>query len=238
MRTTVEFVPRSVIRLVGRVAVGKLAGLWVVWRCWQPSNLRDHLWAAFATIVVMGVIAAVLPAAGRRLPWPGSVPVLIGVMQFAVYCCVPETDQIPRVALLVGVLFSVEFVFRRVMPWWVQGVVVTMVMWSGIFGATGRDSALVGALFAAWPIVLVAVVPRVPALQLPVPRVPVRLASVLSAGLGSVAAVAVARTGALQSTIGPALVAVAIAAPVSVVLAALGGRLLGDDGAHPLDGGE
>ena len=92
----------------------------------------------------------------------------------------------------------------RPMPWWLVLAVVGLVMWSGLFGATGRESALVGALFAAWPLVLVLTGVGSP---------------VVAAGLGSVAAVAVARTGALQPTVRPALSAVAVA--VFVTLAAL-----------------
>jgi hypothetical protein len=90
------------------------------------------------------------------------------------------------------------------------------VLWSGLYGATGRESAIVGALFAFWPLVLVVLVCHRPGR--PQPRPVVRWAVGL---IGGIAAVAVARTGALEPTIGPALVAVAIALPASLAVALL-----------------
>jgi hypothetical protein len=195
-------------RLALRVSSGVAAGAWVVWRSWDASHLSDRSWAAAGTMLAMAAVTAVLPVVRRRLPAPGAVPALIGVMQFAIYACVPETDQIPRVALIVVALGAIELGSRHVVPWWVHGVVAAVVLWSGIFGATGRESALIGALFACWPIVLVALVPG---------------NALVAAAVGSIAAVAVARTGALEPTPGPAVVAVAIALPVSALLALLGG---------------
>jgi hypothetical protein len=114
---------------------------------------------------------------------------------------VPETDQIPQVVFAVAVLLALEVAAARTMPWWLVLAVVGLVMWSGLFGARGRESALVGTLFAAWPLLLVLSGVGSP---------------VVAAGLGSVAAVVVARTGALQPTVRPALVAVALAAFVSL----------------------
>jgi hypothetical protein len=109
----------------------------------------------------------------------------------------------------VVVLLALELAADRPMPWWLVLGVVGLVMWSGLFGATGRESALVGALFAAWPLVLVLAGVGSP---------------VVAAGVGSVAAVAVARTGALQPTVRPALVAVAVAVFVSLAAAVLDRR--------------
>ena len=67
-----------------------------------------------------------------------------------------------------------------------------------------------------WPLVLVVLVCYLPGRSQPRPVV--RWIIGLT---GGVAAVAVARTGALEPTIGPALVAVAIALPTSAVVALL-----------------
>ncbi len=95
-------------------------------------------------------------------------------------------------------------------------VAIGIVLWSGLYGATGRESAIVGALFAFWPLVLVVVVCHWPGRPQPVP-----VTRWIIGLIGGVAAVAVARTGALQPTIGPALLAVAIALPSSLAIALL-----------------
>ena len=112
-------------------------------------------------------------------------------------------------------------------------------MWSGMFGATGRDSALVGTLFAFWPLVLVAAVSArslhtsTAGSDAPHGSIP----AIAAAVVGSLAAIAVARTGALRPTIDPALRAVAVAVPVSVLAAAIAALLLRKRRAHPLHRG-
>ena len=189
--------------LLVRAVAGLAVGIAAVARSREASGLDDRALVVVSAVAIVVAVSVGLPVLQERLGLPGAVPALIGVMQFAIYCCVPETDQIPQVVFAVVVLMALELAADRPMPWWLVLAVVGLVMWSGLFGATGRESALVGALFAAWPLVLV-------------------LAGVgssvvvVAAGVGSVAAVAVARTGALQPTVRPALVAVAVAAFVSL----------------------
>lgn len=197
-------VMRSPVGLVVRAVAGVAVGIAAVARSRDASGLDDRPLVVVLAVAIVVAVAVGLPALQARLGLPGAVPALIGVMQFAIYCCVPETDQIPQVVFAVVVLLALEVAALRPMPWWLVLAVVGLVMWSGLFGATGRESALVGALFAAWPLVLVLTGVG---------------SSVVAAGLGSVAAVAVARTGALQPTVRPALSAVAVAA--FVTLAAL-----------------
>ncbi|MCX6520418.1 MAG: hypothetical protein NTZ21_07120 [Actinobacteria bacterium] len=197
---------RSPVGLVVRAAVGLAVGIAAVARSNEASGLDDRRLVVVLAVAIVVAVSVGLPVLQERLGLPGAVPALIGVMQFAIYCCVPETDQIPQVVFAVVVLLTIEVAAARPMPWWLVLAVFGLVLWSGLFGATGRESALVGAVFAAWPLLLVLSGVGSP---------------VVAAGLGSVAVVAVARTGALQPTVRPALLAVAVAAFVSLGAVAL-----------------
>jgi hypothetical protein len=158
---------------------------------------------------------------GRALgiTWtPGEVPALLGLAAVAIYGCVPETNnQMPAIFAMLASLFAIEILARRPSGLLVHAVATGIVLWAGLYGATGRESAIVGALFAFWPLVLVVVVCHRPDRPQPAP------VARWSIGLiGGIAAVAVARTGALEPTIGPALLAVAIALPVSLAAGLLG----------------
>lgn len=144
---------------------------------------------------------------------PGELPVYLACAAVAIYGCVPETDQMPGVAAFLLAVFAIELAARRSAPPWVHTIVAAIVLWSGLYGASGRASAIVGAWFAFWPVVLV-VTARLarPDLGL-VPRLAI-------GGVGGIAAIVVARTGALEPTVGPALVAATVAAAVSAAVAA------------------
>lgn len=192
------------VRAGVRLIVGAIIGAVVVWRSWDASSLDQRRWVIAAVILVMAAVAVALPVAQRRLTRPGLVPGLIGVVQFAIYACVPETGQIPQVTAAVVVLIATELGATRTLPWWVYALTMGLVMWTGIFGATGRESALIGSLFATWPILLVAAVPRAP---------------MAIAAIGSVAVVTVARTGALNAAREPAIRGVALGAAISLAAA-------------------
>jgi hypothetical protein len=197
-----------------RWAIGLAGGALVVAASWNASDLgtSPNWWAAIGTMVVAVVLAEALPLAQRLMPTPGAVPAALTATTAAVYGCVPETDQIPPIGVFVVALVLVEVVTRRRLRLsWHAGASL-LVLWAGIYGATGRPSALVGALFAWWPVVIVPLAAAaLPALAV-ASREPTRW---LIAAVGSVAALAVARTGALQPTIEPALVAAAIATAAS-----------------------
>ncbi len=196
--------------LVVRALAGMVVGSVAARRSWDVSGLDDRQVVVLLALSITVMVSVAMPGLQEHLVRPGSVPALIGVMQFAIYCCVPETDQIPQVAFAVVVLLTIEVAADRPLPWWLVVPVLGWVLWSGLSGATGRDSALVGTLFAAWPLLVVLA----------------GVGSPLVAGaVGSIAAVAVARTGALQSTGRPALVAVAIAGTTSLVLIGLVGAM-------------
>lgn len=158
-------------------------------------------------------------------PHPGAMPVLILVVATAAYLCVPETDQFKGVALLVVGLGLVELVGREVLPMAWHGALLTVVLWSALYGATGRASAVVGAVFAGWAIVL-------PALGWTLAsRRPRRLHSAV-ATIACVAALVVARTGALDRQVRPAAIWATAAGAASAVMA----LLLLQPGRHRLGG--
>ena len=197
-------------------AWGLVAGLTIVAVVWwhTGSSSSGRAWAAIASVVVAVLVAEALPVARRLLPTPGVLPFVIATSAAAIYGCVPETsNQMPLIGALVTMLMVVEVLYCRQVHIGFHGLVAAMVLWSGIYGATWRQSALIGALFAMWPIVIV---PLVWLVMRRLDRVaePVRW---VIAGLGSAAAVAVARTGALQHTGVPAVVAVAVWGGVSLL---------------------
>ncbi len=171
---------------------------------------------------------------------PGSWPLTLTTTTIAMYGCVPETDQLPAIALMTLGLAGVEAMTRRRSEPIVFAAAVAIVLWAGLYGASGRPSAIVGAWFAFWPVVIV------PLVAVLCQRTSVAHACWLTqsrvdpviAFIGAIAAIVVARTGAIQPTVGPAIVAVAIAVPLSLalsfgLLALLAGRKGDDRARHP-----
>lgn len=201
-----------------RLSIGLAGGLLIVWRTWDDSSLGEpgRRWAAVATVVVALIVAELTPAAQRMLPTPGVLPLVPLGSAVAVYACVPEVNnQMPTVFAVILVGLGIEVLSRQRLPLHAHLVAQLLVLWSGMYGATGRQSALVGAIFSMWPVVLVGLV--VAAFPQVLTAWWVRRWTI--AALGGVAAIAVARTGALASTIGPALASVAVFAGASLGIA-------------------
>lgn len=171
-------------------------------------------WPFVVAVLVGGLVAAALVAARRHGP-PGWTVVQLLVWLGVIYLCVPETDQIPPLAGGLIALALGEVITRRCSPLVVHALAATLVLWAGMYGATGRGSALVGAMFGAWIIVLA----------------PLTLGAMVSArqaGLVSVvaaiAAAVMARVGGLGPSTARAVVVAAGAAAASWVLAVAGVR--------------
>jgi hypothetical protein len=146
---------------------------------------------------------------------PGVWPLTLTAASIAIYGCVPETTHLPAFGLMTIGLAIVEVATRQRSAPIVFCVAAALVLWAGLFGATGRESAIVGAIFAFWPVVIVPIVTVV----VPGLRRRHELVSWVISAIGAVAAVGVARTGAIEPTVGPAYLAVAIAAPSSLAIA-------------------
>lgn len=195
-----------------------VAALLVRWAS-EPGriNTPGRGWVPLATVVVAVAVAWSLPVMRRLLPRPGDVPLVLCGVLLTMFLCVPETDQILVIAVVVGAATIGAALAGRRWPVPVVAAGAAWIGWAGLFGAAGRQSAFVGVAMAWWPLLLPAVLTvwRPALAEAPMAA---RGAVVATAWMASVG---VARTGALSPTIGPALVAVAIAVPVSAVATAL-----------------
>lgn len=203
-------------RRLRRVAVAAAVAAVIVRLSQDDLSDRSRWWAAIATLVMTVTLVWMVPIVQQVLA-PGWAPAsIVGVMTVT-FLCVPETDQIPYIAAVPAVLAVVEVLSGRSLPFGVIYTAAALVLWAGVFGATGRQSAFVGAFFAWWPLMMLAgAVAICPALARARPW---RHAVILIGGF--VAAGVVSRTGALQPTGGPAVRAAAVAGVVSLGLTSL-----------------
>ncbi len=214
--------PAPLHRAPVRVLAGASTGALLAWRTATAAG-HLHGWPRVAAVVVMALVGGALAPLARLLHTPGAVPAVLLCWLAAVYGCVPETDQVRQAAGLLAGFAAAEVIARHAAPWPAHLVGAAGVLWCGLYGATGYARAEVGAVFGAWTVLLpAAVATLVPPL---VARAwPIRWAV---AGVAVVAALAVARTGALHPPVSGALRSAAVAAAVSAPAAlavALGGR--------------
>jgi len=202
---------------VVRWAIGAAVGVVVVAECWSSSFLEQdsHRWAIVAIVAVAILVAECLPDLESALPWPGAATGALLFPLAAIYGCVPETDHLYTIAAVIGVVALLELVTRRARGIIWHAVAATLLLWGAVYGATGRDRAFVGGLFAFWPIVLVGGLTWFrPGL--------LRAASVTRIAvyvLGATATLIVSRTGALQAGRRPASRDALVAGLVSFVAA-------------------
>ncbi len=150
------------------------------------------------------------PSVAKRRGIPGGMPSLLGIGVAVQYLCVPETDHLLTIGLIAIGLATAELATARTFAT-SEIALAIIVVWAGWYGATGRQSALIGAAAAFWPAAVVASVQRM-----------TRLATidlVILAGVCTVASTVVARTGALEPTASPAIWSVAIYLPASLLVA-------------------
>jgi len=171
---------------------------------WHDAGFDGSNGPVAGAIAVVVVGAAMFSPTRIRtaLPQPAAVPTVLGCSWSAIFACVPETsDQMFHVAAMLVVLGGSELLLRATLPWWVHSAATAVVAWAGLYGSTGRPSAIVGALFALWPLVLPAItVMLVPRLAL----APAWTTWVIVA-FGTSASWMTARSGALGSTVAPAV---------------------------------
>ncbi len=189
-------------RLTGQVAGGAAGALWIARRdLGLPPRHGLAAWTVVAVVATGALAAGALVALRRLLRPPGFVSIALLGWLAAVYGCVPETGQVPLVGWWLGVLGAGELVTRRALPWFVHLLMALGVLWAGVYGATYQPRAVVGACFGVWGLlVLPAVATVVPWVR----RAPMLVGWVIT-GLGGVAALVVARTGALRPSVPGAL---------------------------------
>lgn len=157
------------------------------------------------------------PTSGWLGVAPGEFPGLLTVAVVVMYACVPETDHLTNIGLMTAGLAVVEILTQRRSHVVAAGLAFVLVLWAGRHGAAERGSAIVGALFALWPLVLVASAARWTQV--------VWWQRWAIGAVGAVAALFVARTGALEPTVWPAVASVAVAAPISFAIAVVIARV-------------
>lgn len=161
---------------------------------------RDNGWAIVAAVITALAGWWAVPHARTAPGRGGCWWVLLGSTA-AVYGCVPETDHLREVAVVVALGGAVEVVRRRPLPAPALVAAFALVEWSALYGATGQARALAGGLFALSPLVAVAVVAAPTAGR----RRPA--AAWLPWAVGAtwvLAALVVARTGGIASSLPPA----------------------------------
>lgn len=237
-RDVTRDVTRSEPGVLSPRAIGAGIGLAVVLVTYGASGVGDdgRWWAALVAIGLAVVLADALAVVRRLLPIPGVAPLTVVAVLVAVYLCVPETDQVPVAAIVPVAVVVMEIVGRRQVGIEWYAMAAASVGWAGLFGASGRQSALVGALFSWWAVVLL---PLVRLLWSPVwPHVRTRLwhsrssecdepagtgrgtvVAVIVAVIGAVSAGVMARTGGIDDSASVAWVAAAVIAVVSLVVA-------------------
>jgi len=200
---------RSVLAVAGAVAL--------TWSVWGASFVgRSLSWAVVLAILVAVAMWWAAPLAHDALPsWGAAWWVLLGSAA-AVYACVPETDQMREVAVVVAAGGIAEVVTRRRLPTPALLAAMGFVEWSALYGATGQGRALIGGLFALTPLIAVAVVASADS------REDRRggLLPYLVAGLWVATAFVVARTGGVATSLTPAVMAAAIGGAVATAFSA------------------
>jgi len=200
----------------------------VVISAYESSLLGDwpRWWAAALTILIAVALVDLLEGVRSLLRAPGLAPATLGGTLAAIALCVPEVNQIALAAMLLGFVMLLEVLGRRQLAigWYAVGAAA--VLWAGMFGATGRQSALVGALFAWWAVALVPLVHAV---------VPIRsvLTAAVVGAIGVLAAIVMARTGGIADSGTAAFVAAVASAVMSFAAAVAMVGLLGRNRSGP-----
>lgn len=199
-----------------RWVLGAAGGVSLVASAWQATfEHRSNGWAAVATVVLAAGAVAALPAlpATARLAgvrWHGWRWLMLAGAAAGVYGCVPETDQMRDVAVVVIAGAVVEVVRRAPLPAAAYTAAWGLVAWSALYGATGRPSAIIGGLFALLaPLAAAAATRRGD------------VTSVLVGAVWGVTALVVARTGGIATTTRPAVQAAVAGSAVAAVLSAV-----------------
>lgn len=199
-----------------RWTMGAAAGLALVVATWQATfDGRDQQWAIGVAVLFGAVAVLVLPALPGSvsvfgITWPGWRWVMLGGAAAAVYACVPETDQMRDVAVVLAAGAVAEWVRGAPLPAPAYTAAWGLVSWSALYGATGRPSAVIGGLFAL-------VAPLAAGLLS-------RRGDHAMVGTGlvwAVVALVVARTGGIAMSTAPAVAAAAVGGAVAGGVSAL-----------------
>ncbi len=188
-----------------RLPLAGLGGVALVASSWSASFAgRSNQWALFAGVATAVALWWAVPRAHDALARAGGAWWLLLVSVAAVYACVPETDQMREVAVVVAAGGAAEAVLRRKLSTPALVAASAFVEWSALFGASGRGRALVGGLFALTPLVAVGAATHWSRSRRVAVWWPLAVGAVWSA-----AALVTARTGGIAATLPPAVLAAA-----------------------------
>ncbi len=184
--------------------IGAMVAAAIVAVAWSASSLglRDHWWAIITAIALGSAVGSGLPSVRASVHTPGVLPFAVLSAAVAIYGCVPETDQMREVGFTVALIVLIEVVRWRPLPTVWHACGAALVGWSGLYGATGRESALIGALFALGAIPLLHSVERLAAQRA---RTLSERTRWFVLGAASVSAVVMARTGGIAMNTATAL---------------------------------
>ena len=207
-------------RVIGRLVLALAGGAALPLAAWGASfDGRSLAWAAVLAVFTAVAMWWAAPVAHRELRlWGAAWWVLLGSTA-AVYACVPETDQMREVAVVVAAGGIAEVLTRRRLPTPALLAAIGFVEWSALYGATGQGRAIVGGLFALTPLIAVAVAATVVSRDEGAGVLPYAVATVWLA-----TALVVARTGGIATSLTPAVVS---ALAGTVVAAAVSAALVG-----------
>lgn len=199
-----------------RWLLGGAGGALLVAATWHATfEGRANDWAVPAVVLLAAAAVATLPALTDAasvfgVRWLGWRWLMLGGSAAAVYGCVPETDQMRDVAVVIAAGAAAEWVRRAPLPAAAFTAAWGLVAWSALYGATGRPSAVIGGLFAL-------VAPLAAGLV-------ARRSDLVSVAIGVVwalTALVVARTGGIATTTSPAVAAAIVGALLAAGISAV-----------------
>jgi len=172
-----------------------------------PAGLGEprRAWAAAAVFALGCVLGEALGELKARVVVPGAIPSVLFVVLLAMYVCVPETDQFLIAAIVPAGVLLAELIWRRQLGMEWYALAAASIAWAGTFGSAGRQSALLGAVFAWWPVMLPWGISRLRELAS-------RRLTLTLVLIGSIASLAFARTGGLSDAGSSSALAVALLA--------------------------
>ncbi len=201
----------TLLPLVLSIVVGALIAITVAS---GSDKLREggHWWAVAAVVPLCCVAVAAYAWLSAAVPL-GFGPLTLAGIGLVGAACVPETDHLPTLIATCVSLAIIEWTIRcRLDPPWAVLAAGAILMWGLLYGAVGRPSALVGGLFAWWPLLLGGVAAWITSGS--------RWHTIAAIGLGALAAAVVARTGGVGES-GMEAVRWAAAAAAASTLGAL-----------------
>lgn len=192
-----------------RPAVAGVGGLVIVAALWDGDLSR---WSTNARTMLAAATVALVATATVNRPRPhvlGWLPV--GASVLTAYLCVPETDHVVQLGLVVCCLAGAELITGRSVGPVAHSLVTAVAVWAALVGAVGRSSAVIVALgaCAAAPLVGHVAVSR-------------RQASIGAVWI--VAGIVAARTGGIGTTRQAWIAVAAALVPAAAISVVCGGR--------------